>query len=286
MRHFLQVTGMLAAISLSFSPAAAAVGVESHVIAKEHVNLVRVPGDRITDVVFDSEALEVQADKTRGVVFVRVKPLWASQGNTQTAAFVNTAAGSAGVTFKVESIPSQIVELTPVRTAPDTFRPEGADDDVPLVRFSDSDYLTELKTLVRRAQQGSFDITVDAGAVFRENEGRVATPVTFKSRKSGYGGLSVRETAAWTTADKIVEKLVVTNLAAKAVRLDPALWARAATGTLAVAGDKTELLAGEMADVILIRSRAAALEAARAEGRSGVVLACDAIARLETSRSK
>ena len=73
-----------AAAVLLFVLSPVAYGLESHVIAKDHVNLVRVPGDRITDVVFDNEALEIQADKSKGVVFLRVKPLWAAQGNTQT----------------------------------------------------------------------------------------------------------------------------------------------------------------------------------------------------------
>ncbi len=272
---------------LGFLPAMAPAGViESHVIARDHVNLVRVPGERITDVVFDSEALEIQADKSRGVVFVRVKPLWAAQGNTQTAAFVNTAGGSSGVTFKVEAVPSQIVELAPAKGAPLVPEASDAGGGVPLVRFSDSDYLTELKTLVRRAQAERFDEPREAGAVWSERAAEKAAPVKFKSRRVRWGGLVVREAAVWATADKVVEKLSVTNLAVRTAAIDPAAFARAAAGTLAVAAEKTELMTGDAADVILIRSRQAAMDAARAAGRRGVVLAGDAIADAAEVRVK
>lgn len=58
--------------------AAHAQAVTEHVISRDHVNLVRIVGERITDVVYDSDALEVEADKTRGTVFIRVKPTWLS----------------------------------------------------------------------------------------------------------------------------------------------------------------------------------------------------------------
>ncbi|MGN1209930.1 MAG: hypothetical protein ACI4SV_06475, partial [Duodenibacillus sp.] len=45
---------------------------DTRVLSREHVNLVRIRGEKITDVVFDAQALEVSADKARGIVFVRV----------------------------------------------------------------------------------------------------------------------------------------------------------------------------------------------------------------------
>ena len=84
----------------------------------------------------------------------------------------------------------------------------------------------------------------------------------------------------------MVEKLTVTNLTAKPRTLDPALIARAAAGTLAVATEKDELLAGDAADVIVIRSREAALAAGRAAHRRGIVLTCDALADLAAARTK
>ena len=272
-----------AAVLLLFVLSPVAYGLESHVIAKDHVNLVRVPGDRITDVVFDNEALEIQADKAKGVVFLRVKPLWAAQGNTQTAAFVNTATGSAGVTFKIETVPSQIVEVVPVKTTPEAVREPATD--VPLVRFSDDPYLTELKTLVRLAQKGDVKTRPEAGAVWRDASERI-DPLTFRAKKTRYGGLVIRESVGWSTADKVIEKLTVTNLTAKPRTLDPALIARAASGTLAVAIEKDELLAGDAADVIVIRSRERALTAARAAHRRGIVLTCDALADLAAARTK
>lgn len=272
-----------AAAVLLFVLSPVAYGLESHVIAKDHVNLVRVPGDRITDVVFDNEALEIQADKSKGVVFLRVKPLWAAQGNTQTAAFVNTATSSAGVTFKIEAVPSQIVEVVPVKTTPEAAREPATD--VPLVRFSDDPYLTELKTLVRLAQKGDVKLKPEAGAVWRDAADRMET-LTFRAKKTRYGGLVIRESTGWATADKVVEKLTVTNLTAKPRTLDPALIARAAAGTLAVATEKDELLAGDAADVIVIRSREAALAAGRAAHRRGIVLTCDALADLAAARTK
>ena len=45
----------------------------THPLSRDHVNLVRVQGQKITDVVYDTQALEVSADKERGIVFIKVK---------------------------------------------------------------------------------------------------------------------------------------------------------------------------------------------------------------------
>ena len=45
---------------------AAAADPDTHPLSREHVNLVRVQGQKITDVVYDTQALEITADKARG----------------------------------------------------------------------------------------------------------------------------------------------------------------------------------------------------------------------------
>ena len=52
----------------------------THPLARDHVNLVRVQGQKITDVVYDTQALEVSADKERGIVFIKVKTAWLASG--------------------------------------------------------------------------------------------------------------------------------------------------------------------------------------------------------------
>lgn len=52
-------------------------------ISSEHVNLVRVDGEVIVDVVYDAEALEIEPDKSHGTVFLRVKPTWKAAGKRE-----------------------------------------------------------------------------------------------------------------------------------------------------------------------------------------------------------
>ena len=43
-------------------------------ISSEHVNLMRVEGEAIVDVVYDAEALEIEPDKSHGTVFYASNP--------------------------------------------------------------------------------------------------------------------------------------------------------------------------------------------------------------------
>lgn len=281
------VTGIIAAAFAGLT-AAHAQAVTEHVISRDHVNLVRIVGERITDVVYDSDALEVEADKTRGTVFIRVKPTWLSLGNTKTSAFVNTATGSTGVTFNVEPVESRVIDLRETPTVESVQTRENTAEllAVPLVRFTDSDYVTELKTLVKSAVLRHFDAVADTGTVYSQKAERKAVALTFAQKKGGFGALSVTQKEAWLTADKVIEVLRTSNFAVKPVTINPALFAKAAPGTLAFASDKTELAAGESARIVVIRDRRAALSASVAAGAKGLMLTADALTHLENHAVK
>jgi len=70
---------------------------DTRTISSEHVNLVRVEGEAIVDVVYDSEALEIEPDKSHGTVFLRVKPTWKAAGKEETAVYLNTPEESYGL---------------------------------------------------------------------------------------------------------------------------------------------------------------------------------------------
>lgn len=86
----------------------------THPLSRDHVNLVRVQGQKITDVVYDTQALEVSADKERGIVFIKVKTAWLASGAGEvTSAFFNTESENFSVQFFVSAVPSQTVDLIP-----------------------------------------------------------------------------------------------------------------------------------------------------------------------------
>lgn len=86
----------------------------THPLSRDHVNLVRVQGQKITDVVYDTQALEVSADKERGIVFIKVKTAWLASGVGEvTSAFFNTESENFSVQFFVSAVPSQTVDLVP-----------------------------------------------------------------------------------------------------------------------------------------------------------------------------
>ena len=84
---------------------------DTRTISSEHVNLVRVEGEAIVDVVYDSEALEIEPDKSHGTVFLRVKPTWKAAGKEETAVYLNTPEESYGLMLRPEDVPSQTLVI-------------------------------------------------------------------------------------------------------------------------------------------------------------------------------
>lgn len=248
---------------LGASPAQAA-DPETRSLSREHVNLVRVQGRKITDVVFDTNALEISADKARGIVFVRVKSNWlATTDSDVTSAFFNTDTESFSVQFVVSAVPSQTIDLVPTQT------PAQSDSQqtearialaAPLLRLQTGDYLEELKLLVRHAFAGEaagLDMTV--GEVTRSREERFA-PLPAPEGSVVWEGFRVRETAAFVTADELVETLVLTRVSPKAGVPDAALLVQAVPGVLACAHEMRDERSDRLqTEITLIRSRAVAV---------------------------
>lgn len=102
------------ALGFALANPATAADPATHPLSRDHVNLVRVQGQKITDVVYDTQALEVSADKQRGIVFVKVKSAWLnSAAENVTSAFFNTETENFSVQFFVSAVPSQTVDLVP-----------------------------------------------------------------------------------------------------------------------------------------------------------------------------
>ena len=102
------------ALGFALANPASAADPATHPLSRDHVNLVRVQGQKITDVVYDTQVLEVSADKQRGIVFVKVKSAWLnSAAENVTSAFFNTETENFSVQFFVSAVPSQTVDLVP-----------------------------------------------------------------------------------------------------------------------------------------------------------------------------
>lgn len=251
---------------------------KTYVLSRDHVNLVRIKGAKITDAVYDAQALEVSADKARGIVFIRVRKAWLEKGQDVTSAFFNTDNENHSVRFVVSSVPSQTVDLQEARHKSD------ADDVVarelalarPLMKFSDADYITELKHLVREAHRVSTGLPLSGTATptlgMLKTEGteteEKTVPIAVSDERIAWRGMGVRTTGAFLTRDKLVETLVITNLQPRVQNVDVASLAKIATGTLAVAVEKTRLKTAERTLCVVIRSRAMAVM----ESEAGLVL--------------
>ena len=154
------------ALGFALANPASAADPATHPLSRDHVNLVRVQGQKITDVVYDTQALEVSADKQRGIVFVKVKSAWLnSAAENVTSAFFNTETENFSVQFFVSAVPSQTVDLVPQTDV------AGAADDrqtrialaAPLMKLETGDFVSDLKLLVQKSVTA--DIADDVRAV-------------------------------------------------------------------------------------------------------------------------
>ena len=224
-------------------------------ISGEHVNLIRVAGEAITDVVYDAEALEVEADKAHGVVFVRTKASWLTAGKTRTAAFFNTASHSYGLLLEVASIGPQTIEIAglPIPKTQDdavTAPPASA-----MARFEADSYVGALKSLLIRALRGEVSVEATVGMAFSPKD-KSFVSLNIERREWACNGFHVEESRAYVTQDYLVEVLTLRNLMMHTLRVPLGSFAETRKGVLALASERTTLAPAEATDVVLISSRA------------------------------
>ena len=224
-------------------------------ISGEHVNLIRVAGEAITDVVYDAEALEVEADKAHGVVFLRTKASWLTTGKTRTAAFFNTASHSYGLLLEVASIGPQTIEIAGLPL------PKTQDDAViappasAMARFEADSYVGTLKALLVRALRGEVSQEPAVGMAFSPKD-KSFVSLNIERREWACNGFHIEETHAYVTQDYLVEVLTLRNLMMHKLRVPLGSFAETRRGVLALATEKTTLAPAEVTDVVLISSRA------------------------------
>lgn len=268
------VCALFAHTAAAETPAATPVAAQSaapatYLLSRDHVNLVRVSSDRITDVVFDTEALEVSADKERGIVFVRVRRNWLQANPTPvTSAYFNTRTENHAVRLVVSSVPSQTIDLPRNQTVNAeqlAIEERLAALERPLMRFAASDYIAELKALVRQAahEKPKTPAAGEVGRAFARASAQTVSYLPIAQEPVSWQGLRVRMTQAFVTNDKLCEAFTATNFTASQAKLDLAHLAREVPGVLAVACEKTSLAPAESTAVVLIRSRQAAMDADR-----------------------
>lgn len=244
-----------------------------HPLARDHVNLVRVKGDRITDVVFDAQALEVTADKERGIVFVRIKPTWlqAQAGARVTAAFFNTETENHAVQFVAADVPSQTIELVPGMVNVNDRRREPferallAAFEAPLEHLEAHDFIGELKEMVHAAAGGQglsrsgegegTDAVV--GLAFNAARNRIREVDLSDLARTSWEGYAVRAGKAWVSGRFVCEALSFTNLNVGRRTLALNAIAETVPGVVALAAERLDLAPGEATVVYVIRARSA-----------------------------
>lgn len=250
------------ALGFALANSASAADPATHPLSRDHVNLVRVQGQKITDVVYDTQALEVSADKQRGIVFVKVKSAWLnSAAENVTSAFFNTETENFSVQFFVSAVPSQTVDLVPQTDV------AGAADDrqtrialaAPLMKLDTGDFVSDLKLLVQKSVTADIADDVRAvGSLTGAEDDRRFASLPAPEGSVYWEGFKVRETRAFLSADKLTETLLFTRVSPKASVPDAARLAGVIRGVLAVA---QEVRTGDrlQTEVTIIRSREAAL---------------------------
>ena len=244
-----------------------------HPLARDHVNLVRVKGDRITDVVFDAQALEVTADKERGIVFVRIKPAWlqAQAGARVTAAFFNTETENHAVQFVAADVPSQTIELVPGMVNVNDRRREPVERallaafEAPLEHLEAHDFIGELKEMVHAAAGGqglsrSGDgegTDAPVGLAFNAARNRIREVDLSDLARTSWEGYAVRAGKAWVSGRFVCEALSFTNLNVGRRTLALNAIAETVPGVVALAAERLDLAPGEATVVYVIRARSA-----------------------------
>lgn len=241
-------------------------------ISSEHVNLVRVAGEAIVDVVYDAQALEVEPDKAHGTVFLRVRPAWKSSGKTQTAAYFNTKDESYGLMLEVKDIPSQTVviasKIPPPPQSASPFAPEASH----LVKLTARSYIDELKECLLRAVRNEFLPVPEVAGTFSKTQ-RQFVPLSFAAREKSCNGFLLSERRAYVARDYTVDVISVRNLMLEKRTVPLGRMARDTAGILALASEVPDIGPGQVADVVLISRRSLR------ESEGLVTLAVDSICR-------
>lgn len=255
---------LTAALLLSSRTELFAADPTTYPLSRDHVNLVRVQGQKITDVVYDTQALEISADKARGIVFVKVRPAWLAnaQGDV-TSAFFNTQNENFAVQFLVSSVPSQTVDLVPQSSAPAA----AADTELkialaaPLLQLEAGDFERELKLLVEQAfDSHNAAAEPGVGALSQAGQSERFARMPVPEGWVVWEGFKVRETRAFVTADKLVETLLFTRVWPEASVPDAARLAQAVPSVVAVAQEiRDETRDRLQTEMTLIRSRQGAV---------------------------
>ncbi len=225
------------------------------VFSSEHVNLVRVLGEAITDVVYDAEALEIEADKAHGVVFVRAKNAWVTSGKSKTAAFFNTATHSYGLLLEALPIAPQTIEIAGTAPVKSESNHPAAPAREAMAYLTSESYIANLKELVQRALKHENLPEVEVGTAFSPKD-RAFTPLKFEAREWDCNGFHFEQRIAFATRDYIIDLIEVRNLMLAPRRLALGTYAKEALGALAVATGETVLPAAGVTDMVLISSRA------------------------------
>ena len=245
---------------------------DTRTISSEHVNLVRVEGEAIVDVVYDSEALEIEPDKSHGTVFLRVKPTWKAAGKEETAVYLNTPEESYGLMLRPEDVPSQtlvIASRVPPQT-PDAspHAPEASR----MGKLTAASYVSQLKECLLRAVREEAFPTHPVATTFSRKE-RTFEALDFAQREKSCNGFLLSQSRAYATRDYAVDVVSVRNLMLGVRAIPIGRFARETDDILALAREASLLKPGDLTDLIFISRRALR------EKDGQITLAIDSICR-------
>lgn len=245
---------------------------DTRTISSEHVNLVRVEGEAIVDVVYDSEALEIEPDKSHGTVFLRVKPTWKAAGKEETAVYLNTPEESYGLMLRPEDVPSQTLVIAS-RVPPQTsdaspHAPEASR----MGKLTAASYVSQLKECLLRAVREEAFPTHPVATTFSRKE-RTFEALDFAQREKSCNGFLLSQSRAYATRDYAVDVVSVRNLMLGVRAIPIGRFARETDGILALAREASLLKPGDLTDLIFISRRALR------EKDGQITLAIDSICR-------
>lgn len=225
-------------------------------ISPDHVNLIRLDHDKIVNVVYDVEALEMQADKARGVVFVRVRPAWLAQGHRQTAAFLNAESDSYGITLTADAPASRTVTVKTNGTRVPNDNPKEAVSLVAarLPALPVSDYVGQLKAALRAAVTGDSPASRPdrLGEAFAETTGMWVEHAVPEARAT-LDGWVLDQRSVVVGRQWRVDVVDVMNARAIERALPWQAWAHRIPDVLAVAGPEGTWRAGGVGRLYVIR---------------------------------
>lgn len=223
-------------------------------ISSEHVNLVRVDGEAIVDVVYDAEALEIEPDKSHGTVFLRVKPTWKATGKRETAVYFNTPEESYGLMLRSEDVPSQtlVIASRVPPSLPDAS--PHAPDASRMGKLTATSYVSQLKECLLRAVREEAFPTHPVATTFSRKE-RTVEALDFKRREKSCNGFLLSQSHAYATRDYAVDVISVRNLMLGARPVPIGRFARETEGILALAREESRLKPGAVTDLIFISRR-------------------------------